>query len=390
MDLNRKILILLIILILCYILFRIVIKRFQIKQYIEGYENQDVNTIQTNYNCPVTFQNNLKTKLLNIQKYNRKEPLYLKNWSIKASLNSAFNGKGNTTDMIHYVLSRGCRFLDFEVYMFHDPNTESNSVVVSTSKDTDFIPIDKDLSVSDVLYFVNMYAFNTLCPNYDDPLFIQLRPKIRNDSNYENNKTAICSTINNAINDNLSPLYKGVINGQTSIMDLMGNFVVVMDDVNFNDCKPNINLSNNNVSVMKTYSYQNMPLQQNMLRIKHDFICDVTLINQVIFEDAKGVSYTTNVSSDYLMRNFSVQIIPMMFWNTGGDLCNYETLYNKCGGAVVPLYLIYIQLTKGTEKYIQYPDPMFAFSIYGSQTVTLFVLVASLAIVGFIAVREMT
>ena len=44
MDLNRKILILLIIFILCYILFRIVIKRIQIKQYMEGYENQDVNT----------------------------------------------------------------------------------------------------------------------------------------------------------------------------------------------------------------------------------------------------------------------------------------------------------------------------------------------------------
>jgi hypothetical protein len=127
-----------------------------------------------------------------------------------------------------------------------------------------------------------------------------------------------------------------------------------------------------------------------MLRIKDDFICDVTLVNQVIFEDDKGVSYTTNVSSEYLMRNFSIQIIPMMFWNTGGDLCNYETLYNKCGGAIVPLYLIYVQLSKGAEKYIQYPDPMFAFSIYGSQTVTLFILVASLAIVGFIAVREMT
>jgi hypothetical protein len=327
---------------------------------------------------------------LNIEKYNKKEPLYLRNWSIKSSLNTAFNGKENTVDMIHYVLSRGCRFLDFEVYMFNDPITESNSVVVSTSKDTDFIPIDKHLSVSDILYYINMYAFNTVCPNYDDPLFIQFRPKIRNDSNYDINKTAICSTINNAIIENLSPLYKGVITSETSIMDLLGKFVIVMDDVNYNDCKPNINLSNNNVSIMKTYSYQNLPLQQNMLRIKNDFICDVTLVNQVIFEDDKGVSYTTNVSSEYLMRNFSIQIIPMMFWNTGGDLCNYETLYNKCGGAIVPLYLIYVQLSKGAEKYIQYPDPMFAFSIYGSQTVTLFVLVASLAIVGFIAVREMT
>jgi hypothetical protein len=357
---------------------------------MEGYENQDVNTIQTGYTCPVTFQNNLKTKVLNIQKYNKQEALYLRNWSIKSSLNSAFNGKENTIDMIHYVLSRGCRFLDFEVYMFHDPITESNSIVVSTSKDSDFIPIDKNLSVSDVLYYINIYAFNTVCPNYDDPLFIQFRPKIRDDSNHDEYKNAICSTINSAIVENLSPLYKGVINNTTSLMDLLGKFVIVMDDFNFYDCKPNINLPNNNHSVMNTYSYQNMPLQQNMLRIKSDFVCNVNQITQVIFQDDKGVSYTTNVSSDYLMRNFSIQIIPMMFWNTGGDLCNYETLYNKCGGAIVPLYLIYIQLSKGSEKYIQYPDPMFAFSIYGSQTVTLFILVASLAIVGFIAVREMT
>lgn len=429
MDFSRKLIVLLIIIIFIYIIFRLIIKRIQIKQAYhikyntEGYENQTTESIQNDYKCSLTIQNNLKQKLENIRKYAKNaESLYLRNFAIKSSLNTAYNGKENSTDMINYVMTRGCRFLDFEVYLYKDPVTEVTSSVVSISKngDADFLPLDSNLTISDVLFYVNMYAFNATCPNYEDPIFIQLRPKIIKNNDYDNNKKILCSAINQAIVANLSPLYSGKINSTTSLYDLLGKIIIVMDDSEFSDCSLNVNLSSNstpvvpttpttptntcppvdssnnvnpyvNVPIMQTYSYQTLPLQQNALTLNTStMLCNVTTITQVLFEDVNGVSYTTNVDSYYLFKNYSCQIIPMMFWNTGGDLCNYETLFNICGGGIVPLTLIYRELNKKQEKYIDYPGPMFAFSIYGSRTTTLFILVTCLAMVGFIVVREMT
>ena len=41
----------------------------------------------------------------------------IRNFCIKSSCNSAYTGKYMNLNMIKYVLSRGCRFLDFEVYI---------------------------------------------------------------------------------------------------------------------------------------------------------------------------------------------------------------------------------------------------------------------------------
>jgi len=402
MDFSRKLLILLIVIIFIYIIFRLIIKRIQLKQQynIEGYENENTNKIHDNNDCVVTIRNNLKTRLENIKnskdnkgnKIYLDEAIYLKNYAIKSSLNSAYNGVENSTDMINYVLSRGCRFLDFEVYLHKDPITENKTVVVSVSKnkDADFLPLDSNLTISDALYYVNIYGFNSICPNFDDPVFIQLRPKIINNGDYDNNKLLICSEINKAIVENLSPLYNGKVDDTTPLDTLLGKFVVVMDTTQYKECEQNVNLMSNSIPKMITYSYQNMPVQQ-ILKLKEDlYSSNVDSISQIIFEDISGVSYSTNVNTDYLFTNYSCQIIPMMFWNTGGELCNYETMFNECGGGIVPLAFIYQQLNKRETKYIEYPDPMFAFSIYGNQNTTFFILVACLATVGFIAVREMT
>ena len=41
----------------------------------------------------------------------------IRNFCIKSSCNSAYTGKYMNLNMIKNVLSRGCRFLDFEVYI---------------------------------------------------------------------------------------------------------------------------------------------------------------------------------------------------------------------------------------------------------------------------------
>jgi hypothetical protein len=375
------------------------IKRIQIKQEyeiekgIEGYDNENVNSIQNGYDCGVTIKNDLASRLKNVQDNSTNylpDSFYLRNYAIKASMNSAYNGTENTTDMINYVLTRGCRFLDFEVYK--DADIQVPVVSMTKNRDTDFLPLDNGLTISDALYYVNMYAFNSTSPNYGDPIFIQIRPKIssKDAATYETNKSSICYSINDAVMNNLSPLYSGKIVGDTPMNLLLGKIIIVMDDITFSDCSGITNLSSNMIPYMQTLSYgsiSNTPLQ--LLTLKTDkYTCNVSLIRQVIFEDASFVSYNTNVSSNMLFQNYSCQIVPMMFWNTGGELCTYETLFNKCGGGIVPFSFIYNELQKNNSKYIDYPDPMFAFSLNSNNTTTIVIIVACLGIVGFIVMRE--
>lgn len=400
MDFNRKILIIVIIFIFIYIVIRLIIKRIQLKQQmeIEGYDNQNVNAIQDGYDCSVIIKNDLKIRLKNIQDNSgnySSEALYLRNYAIKASLNTAFNGKECSTDMINYVLTRGCRFLDFEVYLYKNDDITTTVVSISKNNDSDFLPLDNGLSISDALYYSNMYAFNSTCPNYGDPLFIQLRPKLINDAT---DKQSICANINQAISENLSPKFNGKVTSQTSLVDLLGKIVIVMDSTTFPDCSNNVNLlsktilSDQLIQDMDILSYGTLvPIQEQKLLVKSDlYTCNVNSITQIIFEDEKKVAYKTNVNTNSLFQNYSCQVIPMLFWNTGPDLCNYETLFNKCGGGIVPLSFIYQQLQKVDNKYIEYPDPLFAFSNYGNQTTSIVILIACLGIAGFIILREIT
>ena len=53
---------------------------------------------------------------------------------IKASYNSAYDGKDINIEMLEYVINRGCRFLDFELYY----NENDSNVYVNYSTDPTF------------------------------------------------------------------------------------------------------------------------------------------------------------------------------------------------------------------------------------------------------------
>ena len=70
----------------------------------------------------------------------------------------------------------------------------------------------------------------------------------------------------------------------------------------------------------------------------------IYLINEVQFDNY------TNVDSYDIFKNYTCHIIPMMFWDTGPYLCNYETLFNKCGGGIVPLSFIHNEMKNIKSK----------------------------------------
>jgi hypothetical protein len=101
--------------------------------------------------------------------------LPLKEYYIKASYNTALTGRYINSDMVKYVISRGCRFLDFEIYLIDDKiYVGSSSDVNSKTLDTEnSILVDKIFSV----IISNAFTSGT-APNNGDPLFINLRVKL--------------------------------------------------------------------------------------------------------------------------------------------------------------------------------------------------------------------
>jgi len=188
MDFNKKCCIVIIIIIFTYILIRLFHKRFSIeKQYnantIEGFNtaNPTVSNINSNNLCDITIKNDVSRRL---DKYTDKK---LQNYAIKSSMNSAYDGINCSKDMLGYVLSRGCRFIDLEVYCkrsFETINQVQIDAVVSVSEyDTNITEIGDSLTISEAVQYLVKNGFSSdYAQNYDDPLFIQFRPYINKDN----------------------------------------------------------------------------------------------------------------------------------------------------------------------------------------------------------------
>jgi hypothetical protein len=407
MDFSRKIFIIFIIIIFTYILIRLFQKRSHIKNLldtntIEGYENSKVNTIVTANKCPINIQDNLQARLNNINTItgvNKTAANYLCNYAIKASMNSAYNGSECNTDMLNYVLTRGCRFIDLAV--FRDPVSGASIVSVSTGKDYTYpITQEKPLLLSDALEYINMYAFNSTCPNPGDPIFIQFRPRQPSSDDMISNiyLKQIYTDIYNGCNTYLKQFaYTSPVTQNTDINSLLGKIVLVMDTTLYNysnvypELKPIINMDNNTSSTntgMNTISYGNLPPQSQLVLSPDKFTCNINTVTQNLWIDSKNIDYASHSNSYLMFQNYSCQIVPMQFYNNGTDLYNYEMLFNNCGGGIVPLSLVYSKVNINTNPYIAYPDPIFTIPNYGNQTTSIIVITVCLGIAGYIIYNE--
>ena len=174
MDLYRKLLIVIIIILFSYILYRLWIRRIQLYNSLrvhEGfttYSDKTVNTIQSNNKTTINLQNINIANISSIHGVNPSDALQLSNYCIKSSYNTAYNGSDVSIDMITYVLSRGCRFVDFEVYwgqssVLGGNTTEksgTNGAVVSFSNDP-MTPACSTIALGDVFKTIMQNAFNS-------------------------------------------------------------------------------------------------------------------------------------------------------------------------------------------------------------------------------------
>jgi len=268
----------------------------------------------------------------------------LRQYVIKGSYNSAVSGSYVSTDMIKYVLTRGCRFLDFEVFLINDDNGKPQAQV-AYSTDSTFNTIDTNNSIllDDALTTVVTNAFASPSPNGSDPLFINLRVK--------SNDPSIYSLVAASVDFHLkTSLYRGKVTNNTTMSSLLGKTVLLMDKTVKRSYADDCHCAKKAQSCYDLTKYINMEsggdnlfiqkygdlLNQNSIQInildKCDRCTDIANMRLVVPDGTKQ-----NPIIDDFITQYGSQIVPYRFYISDKGLRNYESMFdnNKC--AIIPL-----------------------------------------------------
>ena len=247
MNIGRKILILIIVVLFSYIIYSLMQYRRTIissineykskKMQIEGFNTEDDDPNKDAIEADIK---SISNKIL-VQIDNENKPIIYKNYDslndpkpikdmfIKASYNSAFTGRYLSSKMVKFCLSQGCRFLDFEVDV-------SDSIVVVTCTNTNGINKtvtgSKNPAFLDILQCTLDAAFRLNSgskypiTNVNDPLFINIRcsqskydtnvypllQKLMSDDNYKSYLDFTSNTTNFINYDNTPPTMQSLKN----------------------------------------------------------------------------------------------------------------------------------------------------------------------------------
>ena len=278
--------------------------------------------------------------------------LPLKEYCIKSSYNSACSGTFMNLNTIKYILQRGCRFLDFELYYINQ------NVVVGFSDDGYTMLSKNTLALTDVFASLISNGFSAPSPNLGDPLFVQLRIRTTDPQAYQNIATAITSGLS-------TRLFKGNVNGNTLINTIMGKIVLVVDaqvsgdysmypicNTGDNNCKSLgmlVNMQSNIYPLYKYNSKQMTNLLSNPPAMYDSHNSDITVLRMI--EPATSTE-TVNPNSSLFIQNYGVQIVENRFYMTDTALNKYEQFFRDNKMAFVPFYIAlpYLHKSKGKPK----------------------------------------
>jgi len=371
MELYRKFIISIICLIFFYILFRLILQRFDIYQLnkfsqsaSESFQTQTVNELQIANSTKMNLRTFNVNGITSVNGFtDPAKALQLRQYCIKAAFHPAFDGNYMSLDMLTYVLSRGCRFLVFEIYwasptqLFSpiattNPNFTNSECPVVAMSNHPSVPGSNKLALQDVLDMVNQTAFTNVCPNNGDPLFIQLcvkydKNKITGPTMYDSVARIIENTVNNT--------YKGRVTSTTPIDKLMGKIVLLMDTRNDNSFYAADSPKLNNLihmdfpsNSMQVYVYSDINgASNNNLKIlpgNSEYVTNARQIDEVLPQstDVAGNTksvymMTTNYSAMNMIFNQGIQITPMLFWKNDIYLTQYENMFNYGNGGIIPM-----------------------------------------------------
>ena len=281
--------------------------------------------------------------------------LPIREFIVKSSYNSAVNNKNIATkDQIRYVLERGCRLIDFEIY------TRNNIEFVSYSEDPQFQSMDTEneassrLSLGDAFNTVIGYAFTSPSPSPNDPLFVSLRIKDNSTETY----SRIAKLIDYAFKNKL---YKGDVTGETPLKDLMGKVIIVLDITSSSKYKSLVKCPESapcfsdyvNVEAgsihLPLYTYGNLEtLPQKPVMTGNSLQTDIKTFMMIMPAQMDQLKMANPTD---IFAKLHPQFFLYKFYKPGKELQDYEDIFNSNQASLVPVSAIVGQeRTKNASK----------------------------------------
>lgn len=282
--------------------------------------------------------------------------LELQQYCIKGSYNTALTGNYINTEMIKYVLFRGCRFMDFEIFSIGD----APYVAYSTDSTYATINTQNKETLQNVLSTISNHAFSTPSPNPQDPIFLNLRIKTNNTKLYDQIAQAIGSTLTQQLYVDESAGYAKPVHGTTLLSNLMGKVIIVVDRSYAPTYKSVSNLGQyvnmeSSSETMYSYGYGLLMQQQyNTPFIKTDGITTNIQTLKLVYPDtAYGiVGWSSNPIYYPVVLNYGIQVMLYPFYVVDMYLGQYETAFATNKSAFVPVskMITYLQGSLGLSK----------------------------------------
>ena len=269
----------------------------------------------------------------------------LRNFCIKSSFNTAYTGTYVNLDMVRYVISRGCRFLDFEVFIKDGAPIVAYSNTAFDPSFTQFTSAAPAISFDGVLTTIMANAFGATAPNPNDPIFVQLHINTYLQSGY----SAIAQTIAATCGPKL---YKGAVSPSTQLDNLFGKVIFIVDlttspayqsysacgspgsSASNPECLANYMNMESGSSIVRTYT-ENQLTNQSITPISPS--SSGPYLMRIILPDPGFFWGVRNSDSMYLIQNYGTQVVAQAFYINDNVLATYENFFRTFQSAFVPL-----------------------------------------------------
>ena len=305
--------------------------------YQEGFTGSDseINQIENNKDL---------ANIGNIQTLEKKySDLPLKEYCIKASYNSAVSGNYVNKNMLKHVLSRGCRFLDLEIFYIEHKN--SFMPVVAKSSDPKFILFDTNnhITLEEAFSSIITNAFSGNSPNKGDPLFLHLRIKTKDTECYHD--------VAKLIDSILKPkLMEGQVNETTKMSEMMGKIIIVVDKTIHRDYKDLAKCKAQDLQCYDLANYTNLESGGQVLNqfslmqietqpsapilIKDDNVTTSAISSRLVVPLSKN---SENPNMLKMILRYGIQIVGYKYDQQNEQLEKSEAFFNDNKGGIVPL-----------------------------------------------------
>jgi hypothetical protein len=266
--------------------------------------------------------------------------------------------------MISYVLARGCRYLDFEVFYINENNLNMPKIAVSNDPTFNALETYNSILLDNALTTALTGAFSSTSPNNNDPLFINLRIK--------SNDPQVYHAVAKSIDFTLSyRLYNGKITDKTLLSDLMGQVVIVIDKtINRNYLNSAVCSETDGDTCYDLTKYTNLESGSEFMnliyysQIENALSVPININDDNVHTDVKRIkllipdaitNQKKNIYFNPMVYKYGCQIVPYIYYFGGGDdqLVNYEKFFNDNGAGIVQLSIALQYFQKLSQTHVQ-------------------------------------